>query len=77
MSIPLEVGIDHVRMHVSYGNTRAIDTIERLAARHGLVIYDPQFGEVFRPAPPGHSECSSRTTVQAADDDGETIAAPR
>jgi len=49
MSMPLDVGIDHVTMYMSYSSGNGVvDTIEHLAARHGLVIYDPQFDEVFR-----------------------------
>ncbi|SIN44498.1 hypothetical protein [Micromonospora cremea] len=49
MSAPLAVGIDHVSMNISYsprGNA-AVDVVLDLAERHGLVIYDPQFDEVF------------------------------
>lgn len=49
MSAPLGVGIDHVSMNISYsprGNA-AVDVVLDLAERHGLVIYDPQFNEVF------------------------------
>ncbi|GLX01368.1 hypothetical protein [Microtetraspora sp. NBRC 16547] len=49
MSMPLSVGIDHVIMHLSYSerSTPALEKITELAALHGLVVYDPQFDEVF------------------------------
>jgi hypothetical protein len=53
MSMPLNVGIDHVFMHLSYSarSTRAIDKIEELTARHRLVLYDPQSDDVHLPRP--------------------------
>jgi hypothetical protein len=52
MSMPLDVGIDHVMMSVSYSERGdgAINAVMRLVGRFGLVVYDPQFDEVFRPA---------------------------
>ncbi|GAA5088722.1 hypothetical protein HNP84_009824 [Thermocatellispora tengchongensis] len=51
MSMPLSVGIDHVIMHLSYSERSrpALEKIMELAALHGLVVYDPQFEEVFVP----------------------------
>ena len=51
MSMPLEVGIDHVSMSMSFGqrSTPALELVVDLAARYGLTIYDPQGGEVTRP----------------------------
>ncbi|PTA43142.1 hypothetical protein C8054_26975 [Micromonospora sp. RP3T] len=51
MSMPLDVGIDHVSMNMSFGqrSTPAIELILNLAARYGLTIYDPQSDEVTRP----------------------------
>jgi hypothetical protein len=50
MSMPLDVGIDHVSMSVSFGqrSTPAIELILDLAGRYGLTIYDPQGDEVTR-----------------------------
>ena len=52
MPVPLSVGIDHVFCHISFSprGTAAIDAITRLAAIHGLAVYDPQSDEVHRPA---------------------------
>ena len=51
MSMPLDVGIDHVSMLISFGqrSTPALDLIDDLAQRYGLTIYDPQGDEVTRP----------------------------
>ena len=48
---PLSVGIDHVSMHLRFGQhgTDVLELIDELARRHGLTIYDPQDGEVTRP----------------------------
>lgn len=48
MSAPLAVGIDHVSMNISYSprGSEAVDVVLDLAERNGLVIYDPQGGEV-------------------------------
>jgi hypothetical protein len=50
-SAPLNLGIDHVCMNISYGprGDPAVQLISQLARRHGLIIYDPQFSEIFRP----------------------------
>lgn len=52
MSMPLSVGVDHVFCHISFSprGTAAIDAITRLAAIHGLAVYDPQSDDVHRPA---------------------------
>ena len=52
MSMPLSVGVDHVFCHISFSScgTAAVDAITQLAAVHGLVIYDPQSDDVYRPA---------------------------
>ncbi|MEO3747456.1 hypothetical protein [Plantactinospora sp. B5E13] len=52
MMTPLAVGIDHVSMHLSYGEhgSPALGLIDELAQRHELTIYDPQGDEVIRPA---------------------------
>jgi hypothetical protein len=49
--VPLGLGIDHVSMCISYGprGNGAVELITELARRHGLIIYDPQFSEIFRP----------------------------
>ncbi|MCI4066069.1 hypothetical protein MRQ36_27395 [Micromonospora sp. R77] len=48
MSMPLDVGIDHVSMSISHSTrgSKAVEAVCRLAERHGLVIYDPQGGEI-------------------------------
>ncbi|MEV6370400.1 hypothetical protein AB0L86_26295 [Micromonospora musae] len=48
MSAPLNVGIDHVSMNISYSarGDEALDVVLDLAKRHGLIIYDPQGDEV-------------------------------
>ncbi|MEV4721300.1 hypothetical protein AB0J94_29260 [Micromonospora noduli] len=50
MSMPLDVGTDHVSMNMSFGrrSTPAIELVVDLAARYGLTIYDPQGDEVAR-----------------------------
>jgi hypothetical protein len=52
MSMPLSVGVDHVFCHISLSprGTTAIDAITRLAAIHGLTVYDPQSDDVYSPA---------------------------
>jgi hypothetical protein len=48
--MPLDTGVDHVFMNISYSADDAvIEAIERLAAQHGLVIYDPQGDAVYLP----------------------------
>lgn len=51
MSVPLDVGIDHVSVCMSFGerSSPALDLIFDLAGRCGLTIYDPQDGKVIRP----------------------------
>ncbi|MFI0421348.1 hypothetical protein [Spongiactinospora sp. 9N601] len=53
MSTPLDIGIDHVIMCMSYSerSAPAIEKIMELAALHDLVVYDPQFVEVLVPVP--------------------------
>jgi hypothetical protein len=48
-STPLSVGIDHVIMHLGFGSrsTQAVETVLRLAAHHGLAVYDPQSDDVY------------------------------
>jgi hypothetical protein len=50
-STPLGLGIDHVSMCIGHGprGDPAVQLVSQLARRHGLVIYDPQFSEIFRP----------------------------
>lgn len=51
MDMPLNVGIDHVSIHLSFseGSTPAMQLIDQLARRYDLIIYDPQGDEVTRP----------------------------
>jgi hypothetical protein len=51
MMMPLSVGIDHVTMHMSFGerSTPALQLVDELAQRYGLTIYDPQGDEIVRP----------------------------
>ncbi|MBS2549416.1 hypothetical protein KGQ19_21365 [Catenulispora sp. NL8] len=50
MSTPLAVGIDHVFMCLSFSRyTQAIATIEDLAKKYQLAIWDPQSGEAYLP----------------------------
>jgi hypothetical protein len=51
MSMPLDVGIDHVSVTISHSprGSAAVETILSLARRHGLIIYDPQADEITRP----------------------------
>jgi hypothetical protein len=51
MSMPLDVGIDHVFMLLSYGerSTPALELIQELALEHGLTIWDPQDRSAYRP----------------------------
>ena len=51
MLTPLDVGIDHVRMSISFGKhgTSAIELILNLADQHGLTIYDRQSDVTTRP----------------------------
>jgi hypothetical protein len=49
MSMPLDVGNDHVIMHLRFGPVAAaaIERILELAAHHGLAVYDPQSDDVY------------------------------
>jgi len=51
MSMPLDVGIDHVSMCLSFSerSTPAIALIVDRAEQHGLTIYDPQGDDIIRP----------------------------
>jgi hypothetical protein len=51
MAMPLDIGIDHVIMHLSLSprTTPVIEAIQELAARHKLVLYDPQSDDVYLP----------------------------
>jgi hypothetical protein len=51
MSMPLAVGIDHVIMHLSFGerNNPAIAVIQELASEHRLVLWDPQSRDAYLP----------------------------
>jgi hypothetical protein len=51
MSMPLDVGIDHVSMLLSFSERSdpALGLIDELAQRYGLTIYDPQGDDVTRP----------------------------
>ncbi|MFC9434772.1 hypothetical protein [Nocardia sp. NPDC057030] len=51
-SMPLDVGIDHLSMSLSYSpsSTPAIEVILELAAEHRLVVWDPQSEEATLPA---------------------------
>ena len=51
MDMPLNVGIDHVSMYLSFSerSTLALQLIDQLARRYDLTIYDPQDDEVTRP----------------------------
>ena len=50
MSAPLDVGIDHVFMLLSYGDRSdpALEMIHELAVEYGLTIWDPQEGNAYR-----------------------------
>lgn len=51
MAMPLEAGIDHLSMCMSFGerSSPALELILDLAERYELTIYDPQGDEVTRP----------------------------
>lgn len=53
MDTPLDVGIDHVFMLLSYGerSTPALAMVEELAIEFGLTIWDPQDRSASRPVP--------------------------
>ena len=47
---PLDAGIDPVFMNIRHSaDTAVVETIQRLAAEHGLVLYDPQRDAVYLP----------------------------
>jgi hypothetical protein len=48
---PLDVGIDHLSMHLRHGPTgdAVVQLVVDLAAGNGLTIYDPQGDTVTRP----------------------------
>jgi hypothetical protein len=48
---PLDVGIDHVIMNLSWSarSTPAIEAIQELAAEHRLVLWDPQSQDAYLP----------------------------
>jgi len=50
MSTPLDVGIDHVFMLLSFSarSTPALEMIDELAIEYGLTIWDPQEGSAYR-----------------------------
>jgi hypothetical protein len=52
MMTPLDVGIDHVSLHLCFGERSdpALQLIDELAQRYELTIYDPQGDQVTRPA---------------------------
>jgi hypothetical protein len=54
MSMPLNAGIDHVIMHLSFSDrsTPAIKAILELAEAHDLVAFDPQSNDAYLPGPP-------------------------
>jgi hypothetical protein len=51
MSMPLDIGIDHVFMLLSYGERShpALEMIQDLATEYGLTIWDPQEDSAYRP----------------------------
>ena len=46
---PLDVGIDHVIMHMRFGSvsTPTIETVVSLAARHRFAVYDPRSDDTY------------------------------
>jgi hypothetical protein len=58
MSTPLDIGIDHVFMLLSYGERShpALELIMELAAEYGLTVWDPQDGTASRPVRPPSRE---------------------
>ncbi|GIE99457.1 hypothetical protein [Paractinoplanes rishiriensis] len=59
MSTPLDLGIDHVFMSLSFGvrSNPALELIQDLAADYGLTIWDPQDGSARRAVrPPSRDE---------------------
>ncbi|WP_229070985.1 hypothetical protein [Actinoplanes sp. DH11] len=66
MSTPLDIGIDHVFMLLSYSERSdpALQAIHELAIEYGLTIWDPQNGTAYRPMrAPGRD--SSTSTASA------------
>ena len=59
MTMPLDTGIDHVIMHLSFSprSTPAIEAILELAGTHGLVVYDLQSDDAYMP-----DQAGGRTT---------------
>jgi hypothetical protein len=50
-SMPLDVGIDHVSMSISFGRgAPVLGVVDDLARQYGLTIYDPQGDAILRPA---------------------------
>lgn len=50
---PLHVATDHVEMRLTESCAdEVLLTIERLAAEHGLLLFDPQDGSVYPPPAP-------------------------
>lgn len=49
--MPLDVGIDHVFMSLSFGERSdpAVEMIQELATEYGLTLWDPQDGSAYRP----------------------------
>lgn len=54
MLMPLDTGIDHVIMHLSFSphSTPAIEATLELARSQGLVVYDPQSDNAYLPGQP-------------------------
>lgn len=51
MSMPLDIGIDHVIVHITWSprGTTAVEAVMELARRHRLVVFDPQSDDVYLP----------------------------
>ena len=51
MSTPLDTGIDHVIMNITYSarGDAAVEAVLELAHRHGLVVFDPQSADAYPP----------------------------
>lgn len=64
MSTPLDVGVDHVSvlMSFSHRSTPALDLICELAQRFGLTIYDPQDDRITRPGEVPVATCEESTS---------------
>lgn len=50
-SMPLDIGVDHVIMHITWSRrgTAAVEDVMALARRHQLTVFDPQSNEVYPP----------------------------